>query len=339
MGDEGSKALVPAPMTTQRLGRTELEVPIVGVGTAFLGYTDAIAAHGPIGSAAVDEEFGAQTLLAAIEAGARLVDTAPLYSDLAAERIVGLVMRAHPELRASCTVTTKIGSFVGRRDYRRDAVVASVHESLERCGLERFPLVSVHDAQGVPLEEVLGRSGALAGLRSLQDEGLVGSVGTACSDLETNVELAATGEFDVAVVPGGWSLLSQKAGAKLLPVARRHDLGVIVATPLERGLLATGPIPGQPHRARNFGEDALEYLRMLMAVCERHGVTLLAAALQWPSRHPQVASTIPGPRTVEEAIANSAAGSMDLGDEFWDELLPLVRDWDYSTEILTAPPR
>jgi D-threo-aldose 1-dehydrogenase len=317
---------------TKRLGRTELQVPIVGVGTAFLGYTDAVTAHGPIGSAPVDEEYGVQTLTAAVEAGCTLIDTAPLYSDLQAENIVGRLARARPDLIAGSVVTTKAGSLVSGRDYRRDAILRSVEASLLRCGVDRFDVVSIHDAQGVPFEELLAADGALGALRELQGQGVIGAVGTASSDLETNTRLVETGEFDVAIVPGGWSLLSQKIRARILPAAERFDVGLIIATPLERGLLATGPIPGQPHRARHFSDEALDYVRALMAVCDRYGVPLLSASLQWPSRHPQVASCIPGPRTPPEAASNAAAASAELPDEFWAELEPMIRDWDYAKE-------
>lgn len=318
---------------TKRLGRTGIEVPIVGVGTAFLGFRSAVEAHGPIGSATVDEDYGRATLEAAVAGGCRLVDTAPFYSDLAAERIVGGLFASAPGLRERCVTTTKVGQWVGRRDYRSEAVLRSVADSLERTGVDRFSVVSIHDAQGVPIEEILGPGGALAALRRLQGEGVVQFVGTACSDLDTNVRFVETGEFDVAIVPGGWSLLTQKAGRRLLPAAERHDVGVIVATPLERGLLATGPVPGQPHRARHFDDEALDYVRAIQRRCESYGVALLAAALQWPTRHPVVASTIPGPRTPEEAVVNAAAARRELPAALWQDLEEMVRDWDYQKAI------
>lgn len=319
-------------MRSKRLGRSGLRVPVVGVGTAFLGYTDAVTAHGPIGSVPVDEEYGTATLEAAVAGGCTLIDTAPFYSDRQAERIVGRLVRQRPGLLAGCVLSTKVGMYVGSRDYSYDGVLRSVEASMDRMGADRVDLISVHDAQGEPLNELLSPRGALGALHKLRDQGVIKAIGTACADLETNTVLVETGEFDVAMIPGGWSLLSQKIGRRLLPAAERLDVGLLIATPLERGLLATGPVPGQPHRARHFSAEALDYVRDLQALCSRYGVPLLAAALQWPSRHPAVASCAPGPRTPEEARSNAAAATADLPDALWAELEPMIRDWDYRKE-------
>ncbi len=71
-------------MRTKRLGRTELEVPIVGLGTVFIGARSVGGAPGEL-----DIERGVETVVAALLAGCTLIDTAPLYGGTVSETIIG----------------------------------------------------------------------------------------------------------------------------------------------------------------------------------------------------------------------------------------------------------
>ena len=74
-------------MKTKILGRTGLEVTIIGLGTIYIGSQPS----GPLRD--LDEEMGARAVQAAIEAGCTLVDTAPLYGGTTVEKIVGDALR------------------------------------------------------------------------------------------------------------------------------------------------------------------------------------------------------------------------------------------------------
>lgn len=327
-------------MVTKTLGRTGLEVSIVGLGAAFIGIptpNQAVLEYpsgedadtGAIqGQSQMDLDLGVQTVHAAIEAGCTLIDTAALYGGTRSEQIVGRALRERPDLAARCTVTTKAGRTKEGQDYSYDAVRRSVFESLERLGLDRFAVVYVHDAMGVPMEAVMGKQGALAALRALQDEGVVHFIGSAANDPETNVAYIETGEFDAAVVPEAWSLLNQLAAERILPAAERHNVGLVIATPLERGLLATGPTAGINYLNRNFSQACLDHVAKIQRLCQEHNVPLVAASLQWCTRHPQVAATVPGARTPAEARENAQAGAVDIPKTFWEALAPLVQHWE-----------
>ena len=99
--------------------------------------------------------MGARAVQAAIEAGCTLVDTAPLYGGTTVEKIVGNALRDRPDLAAKCTVVTKTGAYRGRKDHSFDGTLRSVEASLERLGLEQLDLVYIHDAMGVPMEDVM----------------------------------------------------------------------------------------------------------------------------------------------------------------------------------------
>lgn len=58
----------------------------------------------------------------------------------------------------------------------------------------------------------------------------------------------------------------------------------------------------------------------MTAVCARHDVPLPAAALQFPARHPAVASVIAGAVSPEEVERNLALMSLPIPDDFWADL-------------------
>jgi D-threo-aldose 1-dehydrogenase len=317
-------------MQKKRLGRAGVEVGIVGLGAAFIGVPQVELAPKVYAGQPqhMDLELGARAVHAALEAGCTLIDTAPLYGDFRSEELIGRALRQRPDLAAGCTVTTKVGRTYAGYDFSCDAVRRNVEESQRRLGLERFAVLYIHDPMGWPMEQVLGRDRALGALRKLQEEGIVKAVGIAANEPDTNAPYIETGEFDAAVVPEAWSLLNQKARERILPAAERHNVGLVVATPLERGLLATGPRPGIDYLARRFSPRVLDRVNKIQALCREHQVPLAAAALQWCTRHPQVAAAIPGARTPEEARENTLAGQVAIPEGFWKELEPLVQHWE-----------
>ncbi len=323
-------------MRTKTLGRTGLELSIVGLGTAFLGMPRLDASAGSYEAlvTTLDEELGVQTVLAAVEAGCTLIDTAALYGGGRSEEIIARALALRPDLAAQVTVTTKVGRTLEGNDYSYDAVLHSVDASLRRLQMDRIPVVYIHDAMGVDPALVLGKDRALGALRRLQQEGVIGYIGTAADDPRTNALYIETGEFDAAVVPRGWSLINRHAEERILPAAVRHNVGLVIATSLERGLLATGPQPGVTYFDRTYSPACQAHVGKIQELCRRYDVPLLAAALQWVTRHPQMTTTIPGARFPQEAIANAQAAQVPIPDEFWQELAPLVVHWEDAVGVI-----
>ncbi len=203
----------------------------------------------------------------------------------------------------------------------------NIETSLARLGVERIAVAYIHDAMDVPMSAVMGKDRALGALRKLQEQGVVQYVGTAADFPETNAPYIETGEFDAAVVPRAWSLINQLALQRILPAAVKHNVGLVIATSLERGLLATGPVAGVTYFDRSYSAACQAHVGKLQALCQAHNLPLLAVALQWVTRHPQVTTTIPGARFPAEATDNAAAAELPIPDDFWAELDPLLTHW------------
>ena len=328
-------------MQTKVLGRTGLRVPIVGLGAAFLGFRDPEVATRQYagnthGECFADLGLARQTVSAAIEAGSTLIDTAPLYLSGKSESVIGSVFSGGPELWLRCVVTTKAGPrYAGDRfDWSREKVMRSVESSLARLGTDHLAIVYIHDPMAPPLgmapsiDFVMSDQGALGALKKLRNQGVVRFIGVAANDPETAADYIETGEFDVAVVAQAWSLINRIAERRIFPLAERHNVGLVIATPLERGLLVTGPVSGAKYVFREFSDECLAHVVKIKALCAAYRFPLAAAALQWCVRHPQAAATIPGASTPEQARENATAGKVVIAESFWQVLEPLVQHWE-----------
>lgn len=320
-------------MRHQRLGRTEIMLPIVGLGTAFTGIpTSEQTVNEYIeGENPVNRELGLQTLLAALDAGCTFIDTAVLYGRTLSETMIGEALRQRPHLKQDILITTKCGRAFEGHDYTYDAILRDVYGSLERMGLDKLEIVYIHDPMDHPMEDVLSDRGALGALRHLQDQGVIKYVGTAANDPVTNLPYIATGEFDAAVIADSWSLINLTAAERIFAAAEKHDVGLVNATPLERGLLVTGPIEGGSYLNRYFPPECLVQVSQIQGLCASYHVPMLAVALQWCARHPLVASTIPGARLPQEAVSSLEAANTEIPDDLWTELQPLVKHFDIVT--------
>ncbi len=320
--------MVDADIPRKRLGKTGVEVTTVGMGGAWLGRQ----------GDGVDEELGVQTIWAGLEAGITLIDTAPLYIATRSELMVGRALRERPDLAAGVVLETKCCRHADGSDYSYDAALRSVSGSLERLGRSRLELLYIHDPPAgafdqVAFDQVMGPGGALQALRALQTQGVVAHVGIASNYPEDNAPYVESGEFEMAVVPDAYSLLNQVARERIFPAAQRFDMGVVVATPYEKGLLAVGSrgVRERPEllpATRHFPPRAMERVEEIEALCAEYGVSLASVALQFVVRPSIVTTCIPGPRTPAEARANADAARARIPDALWQQLEPLVESWD-----------
>ena len=307
------------------LGRTGLQVSALGLGAAYIKL--------PLPGEPRDEaevQRGKETIWAAVESGCRLIDSAAGYGRGGSERLIAEAFGERPDLAANVLVTTKVSRLPVPQDGTYDAAMRCVEGSMERLGVERLPLLYIHDPMDMPMDLVMSERGTLGALRTLQKRGLLDYVGVAANDPVTNAAYIETGEFDAAVVPEAWSLLNRLAEERIFPAAEHHGTGLVIATPLELGLLAVGARAGETATfpRRRFSPEVLAHVRQLETVCERHGVSLAAAALQYVVQHPAVSAVIAGARSPQEARANAVAMQERIPAAFWDELRPLLRHWE-----------
>lgn len=279
-----------------------------GLGTSAIGglYED------------LDDRTARATLEAAWAAGTRYFDTAPHYGAGVAERRLGSFLRDLP--RAEFTVSTKVGRLLRDgervRDYSADGVYASLAESLERTGLDRFDTLFIHDPDDHWAEAV---GAAYPALEKLRAQGAVRSIGAGMNQAEMLTRFVRETDIDCVLVAGRYSLLDRSAAAELLPACEARGVDVVVGGVFNSGVLAA-PGPDAHYDYRPVPPDVRQRVDALAASCARHGVPLPAAAVQFPLRHKAVTSIVIGARTPEEVTQNAAYLDVAIPEALWAEL-------------------
>jgi len=289
----------------------------------------------------VSEERKAEDVLSyAYDRGFRYFDTAPLYARGLGEHWFGTALRQRD--RDDFILSTKVGrrlrpncaspapddglSFELHYDYSYDGVLRALDDSLQRLGLCRVDIVYIHDVnprwQGVDYEQRFGEAmrGAYPALERLRSEGVVRAIGVGVKGADVCLRFAREGDFDLFMLAGGYTLLEHAALDEFLPHCERHDIGVVVASPFNSGILATGAVPGARYFYAEAPPEIVERTRRLEAVCAQHGVPLGAAALQFTLAHPAVASAVCGYRTTSEVDTNLNWSTLPIPLAFWQAL-------------------
>jgi D-threo-aldose 1-dehydrogenase len=324
------------PFSRVALGRTGLSVTRLGLGGASIG-----GLFEPVADA-----DASATVEHAWSIGIRHFDVAPLYGYGAAERRMGRVLATLP--REEFVLSTKVGRLVrpsagirtgddvdhqaigGRDDayyadtgdrrivfdYSSDGVMRSVEESLERLGVTRIDILYIHDPD-THWREAL--DGAYPTLDRLRSEGVVGAIGAGMNQWEMLARFATETDVDVLLVANRYTLLDQGALPELLPRCLERGVAVVVAGVMNSGLMV------DPRRGGHFdygpAPDAIvERARRIAAVCERHGVPVRAAAMQFPLAHPAVSGLIAGVRTPAHLDDYSTNLRMDIPAGLWEDL-------------------
>jgi len=306
-----------------QLGTTPLQVTRLGLGTAPLG--------GLFEAVADDEAH--RVVEAAWKAGIRFFDTAPLYGHGLAELRLGAVLSSKP--RDEFVLATKVGRLLragappepGQAykgvppvnpvfDFSYDGVMRSVEESLSRLGLDRIDVLHIHDPDD-HFEEAL--TGAYRALDRLRDEGSIRAVGAGMNQSEMLVRFAREANFDCFLLAGRYTLLDRSGAAELLPLCAERRIAIIAGGAFNSGILAD-PRPGATFNYTTAPPELVRRATELKAVCDRAGASLKAVAIQFPLRHPAVATVLTGCRSVAEVEQNIRAFQADIPDELWPVL-------------------
>lgn len=298
-------------------GRIGDHLPRVGFGAASLGYL-----YTPV------SDYDAYAAIEAMwAAGIRLYDTAALYGGGLSEERLGKVLSRHP--RTKYILCTKVGRsrpFGQPRypdgsgdvwDFSYDYALRSVALSLERLQTDRLDVVHIHDPDNFLDEAMQGTYRALARLR---EEGVVGAIGAGSNSEVALAALARRGEFQCFLLANSYTLLEQPALRELLPLCLEKGIAVIAGGVFNSGILATGPGQGATYQYQEASPEIDARARMLYEVCGRHGVSVKAAALQFPLGHPTVKTVLLGGKSIAHLEENIRLMEEPIPEAVWIDL-------------------
>ena len=302
------------------LGATGLQVSPICFGTSPLASMSALYGY------AVDEERAVATVRAVFDSPVNFLDTSNGYGeDGTAERRIGLAVRRAGGLPAGLVLSTKVDPDRRTGDFSGDRVRASLEESFERLGIDHVPLLHLHDPERITFEEATAPGGAVAALVDLRERGLVDHLGVAGGPVDLLARYLGTGEFEVLLSHNRYTLLDRSAEALYAEAAER-GIGVLNAAPYGGGMLSKGPDVQPKYGYGTRGDDVAEAATAMQQACARYGVPLAAAALQFSTRSPLVASTVVGVSAPERVAQTMELADVAVPDELWAELEQLVPD-------------
>jgi D-threo-aldose 1-dehydrogenase len=314
---------------------SRIDLPRFGMGTAAIGNL-----YQPVSDAVADT-----AVAAALREGVGYFDTAPYYGFGLAERRLGTALEAHG---GEAIVSTKVGrllepaanpprerhGFVGGDpfepgfDYSYDAVLRSHEESLTRLRRDRIEILLAHDigemTHGADAERHMRDflDGGYRAMAELKARGAIDAVGVGVNETAVIEYLLERVDLDVVLIAGRYTLLDQQAADRLFPLCEAKGVKVIVGGPYNSGILAQ---PSAERTQIHYDYEAapsevLARAERIERLCEKFGVSLPAAALQFPLRHPAVDCVLAGlanEAEVRQAIERLGAA---VPDALWQEL-------------------
>jgi D-threo-aldose 1-dehydrogenase len=305
-------------MTTTRLGRTDLSVSDICVGTSALGSFPAQYGY------EVDTETAVATIRRVFEGPFTFIDTSNEYGGGDSEKRIGQAIRENGGVPEGFVVATKVDPIPGTTDFSGDRVRRSVEESLERLGLDALPLVYLHDPEKISFEEGVAPGGPLEALIALRDEGVIAHLGVAGGPIDLELQYLATEVFDAVISHNRFTLVDQSA-EPLLDDAQARGVAFVNAAPFGGGMLVKGPDAVPSYCYAPVSDEVLDRVRRMEALCVDFGVPLAAAALQFSVRDPRVASTIVGMSEPKRVAQTVELAEVDIPEALWDALLPIAR--------------
>ena len=312
-------------MRYRRLGRTDLSVSVLCLGSMQFGWT-------------ADEATAFQVLDAYVEAGGNFIDTADIYSNWVpgnpggvSEEIIGRWMKARRN-RDQLVIATKVRGRMWEgpdgEGLSRAHIMRAVEDSLRRLGTEVIDLYQAHwfDAD-TPIEETL------RAFDDLVRQGKVRHVGASNYPAWRLMEALWRAEVEgivcfVSLQPHYNLAYRAEFERELKEVCEKYGLGVIPYSPLAGGFLTGKYRPDRPAespraagvRKRYFNERGWRVLEAVLDVARETGGTPAAVALAWLLAQPVVTAPIIGANSVEQLGQKLAALELELSEEQLDRL-------------------
>ncbi|TCP50987.1 aryl-alcohol dehydrogenase-like predicted oxidoreductase [Tamaricihabitans halophyticus] len=298
-------------MEQRRLGDSGLRVSRMALGTMSWGIE-------------TDADEAASQLVAFVDAGGTLVDTANVYAEGECERLLGsLVGDLVP--RSQVLIATKSAARAGEGPFgggaSRGALLAALDDSLRRLGVDHIDLWQVHAWDpAVPIEETMSALDMAVHSGRVRYVGVSNYAGWQLATAASLQHLPAR----LVSAQMEYSLLERGIERELLPAAQQHGVGILPWAPLGRGVLTGKYRSGTPADSRGASnrlapyvehhrtERAARIVQAVVTAADGLGTSPLAVALAWVRDRPGVVAPVLGARDTGQLTGCLAAEELTL---------------------------
>lgn len=316
-------------MKKRKLGWTDLEFTVIGFGSWAMGGGGWKFGWGP-----QDDKESIDAIHRAVDLGVNWIDTAAVYGLGHSEEIVGKAIKGlspRPFIATKCErVWDEKGNIYG--SLKRESIRREVEASLRRLQIDVIDLYQIHWPD--PDEDI---EEGWSEMSRLVEEGKVRYIGVSNFSVSQMERIRKI--HPIASLQPPYSMLKRGVEAEILPYCAKHNIGVIVYSPMQKGLL-TGAITRErvaqfapdDHRRNDpqFQEPELsiniELVEKLRGIAARYGRTPAQLAVAWVLRRPEVTSAIVGirrPSQIEEIVP---AADFEISPEDLDAIEKLLQE-------------
>jgi len=290
-------------MKTRQLGRTDMQITPIGFGSWAIGGGGWVAGWGP-----QDDQQAINAMKRALDLGINWIDTAAVYGLGHSEELVGQAIKGRDERPYVFTKCSRLWDDKG--DVYGNLKAASIRReaeaSLKRLQVDVIDLYQMHWPD--PEQDIEEGWAAMA---RLKEEGKVRYIGVSNFTVPQMRRAMKIAPIDSLQPP--YSLIRSEAERELLPFCQENNIGVIVYSPMESGLL-TGAmtrehianLPEDDWRKHNerFQEPQLSrnlaLAEKLNEIGFTHNLSPGIVAIAWTLRQPAVTAAIVGARSPEQ---------------------------------------
>ncbi|MFC1715985.1 aldo/keto reductase [Candidatus Poribacteria bacterium] len=273
-------------LETRRMGRTEMRPKSLGLGAAWLSRCP--------------ESQTIEAIQRAFELGINYFDTYPGHE----ERRWAKALKGH---RDEIYLQAKIGTHPDRRkDFSTEGARWSVENSLKELETDYLDALLIHDPPDI--EDPLRPGRALDELLKMKEEGLIKAIGLGVRQHEFHRRAIETGHIDLVLTHSDYHLLSQSVAQTTLPLARKHDVGIMLATVLGRFMNGTEP-DGQ----------ANPQAYAMWQWCRDRGFSIRDFALQFALAAPIDGIVVLGVANKQQVEEGYASATVHIPPEIWSD--------------------
>ncbi len=291
-------------METRQLGKCGPQVTVIGFGAW---------AAGGSGWGPVDDRESIAAIRRSVELGGTFIDTAEVYGAGHSEEVVGEALQAIA--RDQVFVATKVSG----SDLSRQTIKKAIDASLRRLRLDYIDLYQMHWPD--PNSDV---QESMQAMDDLVRDGKIRYVGVSNFDVQLMEQALEVRHIDSLQPP--LDMLMREVEKEVLPFCRERGIGVVVYSPMAKGLLTgkykiddsfpAGDVRSQDSRfqGENFQRN-LRIVERLRPIAERYGKTLAQLAIAWTLAQPGVTVSIAGAKRPSQVEENVGAAGWTIAPE------------------------
>ena len=281
------------------------------------------------------EDTARETVKLAYENGINFFDCADAYSNGAAERFLGKVLKDYPrrELVISSKVYFPTGSGVNDRGLSRKHIMENCNQSLKNMQLDYLDLYYCHRYdENTDLEETLRAMSDLVAQGKVLYYGVSEEWGSARIE-EAQKIIDKLGLYPISVIQPQYNMMDRYIEHEIMDTCRKYGIGITSFSPLAQGLLTGKYKKGQPypegsratHQADKqindlLTDENLAIVDELIKVADDLGTNVAILSMAWILQHSEISCVIAGASKPSQLENNMKASGLIIPQDAMDRI-------------------